>query len=656
MKPTTMVMAAFAATFVTILGAGTARLETTKAAKRDWLMRVVESNEEAEKLVVDSGPPPEDKRVHEKSDFISSSSDQKTTVGQQQVLATAMNGSKPHILVFLMDDLGYYDVGFADNAREETQRSTPYISSLAKEEGIILTRHYAHWHCSPSRRSFLTGRLPMHAGGDDLTYFLDDDQDMRFTWISEKLKLANYFNLFYGKVHIGTESVRMLPSHRGFDDFWGFLDGSQTYSGSGGRWRNFAPNYSSKYSTELFGDQMVEQIEKELGSASPRPIFLFSSMQVPHTPLQKAPRRISRYRNAWGEQLVQDSEGNVVERFNLLQWVMYYADVEIQRVIELFKKDKALWDNTLIVFISDNGGTTTKAPGNNFPLRGEKGTSFEGSYRGTGFISGGVIPESLRGTKNDKIMHIADWYRTFCNLAGVDAEDDPPQAPKHGVDSVADPQFPNVTLTDGSQENIWGDFSFPRVDSKDLWPFLMNPSESGVTGIHSQLMLSREVFLKGHLKLILAQPCSTGITSTLEECKDDAHYGWVDQNNLWTDEESLPCLQKFDVRKTEAYNDGIFRFQPCLFNITADPREQNPLDDPEQIASIWADFNSTLVHQYTIQLPQKELYGMTPFFCKGPCFIPEVAIKHFDLRNKKELAPHCGIFHTEFPHLQYCEV
>ncbi|GBG24187.1 Arylsulfatase B [Hondaea fermentalgiana] len=577
--------------------------------------------------------------------------------------AQAAVGTKPNILVFLWDDLGLADAGFAPQAREETQESMPFLTQLAEEEGVILTRHYASWHCSPSRRSFLTGREPTHVGGDELTDFEDDDMDMRMTWISEKLTDAGYYSLFYGKGHIGARSIRMLPRHRGFHEHMGFLGGSQTYYGSGGRWKNLEMDTDSTYSALYWGNSMVSNIKDELAESSPRPIFLFYALQAPHTPLKSIPSN-SRYSNSYGStKYYNEYQDANVENFDLLQWNVYAADVEIERVVSLFQDDEAVWNNTLVVFISDNGGTSNKAPGNNYPLRGEKGTAFEGGFRTASFVSGGIIPASQRGSFNNKIYHISDWYRTFCNLAGVSGDDDPPMGPAFPnltLDDVPDAQYPNVTDPTNSSRQVdaYGMLSYPPVDSKDMWPSLMQPTEYARDAVHPVLVLSREAVLMGDMKLILAQPCSMGITSDIE-CKDDVHFGWVDRDNIFSDDDGLDCLQFFDNRDVEAFMDGSFRFRPCLFNVTADYREKSPIDDVETQTKLWAALNETLLYQYTIRLPIKGKFGMTPFYCSGPCFEYDYALTYYGLNpsNSKQssyMVPQCGVYQTDAVGHDFC--
>ena len=94
---------------------------------------------------------------------------------------------RPHLISILQDDLGWYDSGINNPAAAAW---SPNITSLAKQ-GVVLDYHYTHWHCSPSRRSFLTGRLPIHHG-EQLSANKDDDIDLRMGWISDKLSQAGY--------------------------------------------------------------------------------------------------------------------------------------------------------------------------------------------------------------------------------------------------------------------------------------------------------------------------------------------------------------------------------------------------------------------------------------------------------------------------------
>ena len=87
-----------------------------------------------------------------------------------------------------------------------------------------------------------------------------------------------------------------------------------------------------------------------------------------------------------------------------------------------------MWENTLLVFSTDNGGNLGGS-GINYPLRGGKYTFWQGGVRGLGFVAGGLVPRHLRGTTWDGAVHAADWYTTFASLAGVEAGDSGPVSP-----------------------------------------------------------------------------------------------------------------------------------------------------------------------------------------------------------------------------------
>ena len=144
----------------------------------------------------------------------------------------------PHLISILQDDLGYYDSGVHS---EKASLFTHNISALAKE-GIVLTNHYTHWHCSPTRRSFLSGRLPIHHG-EQLSADDSDDIDLRTTWISGKLASAGYEGHWFGKWHTGFRSMAHLGASNGFKTTVGSFQTGGAYSGPkhSMRWQNDHP-------------------------------------------------------------------------------------------------------------------------------------------------------------------------------------------------------------------------------------------------------------------------------------------------------------------------------------------------------------------------------------------------------------------------------
>jgi arylsulfatase A-like enzyme len=101
----------------------------------------------------------------------------------------------------------------------------------------------------------------------------------------------------------------------------------------------------------------------------------------------------------------------------------HFMDVDVGLFVDALKME-AMWEQTLVIFSSDNGGREDGGfGGNNWPLRGMKFTDFEGGTRVAAFASGGVIPQQMHGTKLEQLIHICDWYHTFAYLAGVDPVD-----------------------------------------------------------------------------------------------------------------------------------------------------------------------------------------------------------------------------------------
>ena len=143
--------------------------------------------------------------------------------------------TQPNIIFILQDDLGHYNVAFnadrTDEPSPDVAAVSPQITALAKQ-GIILDRHYVHWHCSPTRRSLLTGRTPLHHG-EELSGITTDDIDLRWKTIGQKLEGVGYKSHWYGKGHTGYMSMQHLPHRIGFSSgHIGFLSGAMSYHGS----------------------------------------------------------------------------------------------------------------------------------------------------------------------------------------------------------------------------------------------------------------------------------------------------------------------------------------------------------------------------------------------------------------------------------------
>lgn len=280
-------------------------------------------------------------------------------------------GSRPHLVFVLQDDLGYYDVAFNGNTNASSVSAN--ISALAAE-GIVLKRHYVHWHCSPTRRSFVSGRLPVHHH-EQLGGVASDDLDLRYTWFPKKLTTAGYKNFAFGKLDTGCKSMNHLPTRNGFHEFVGFLPGAQLYSGPE-RWENEHPIYNDTffsdipagceaatkgdhasrgfcakmYSTDLYGRLALQAVQDHPPAV---PLFLYLPFQAVHVPYTAPP--------SWPG-----------DNSTLYRSMLWDADVYVGAIVNALKQ-KEMYATTLIVYSSDNGGV---ADGNNYPLRGCKATNW----------------------------------------------------------------------------------------------------------------------------------------------------------------------------------------------------------------------------------------------------------------------------------------
>jgi hypothetical protein len=265
-----------------------------------------------------------------------------------------------------------------------------------------------------------------------------------------------------------------MPLQRGFDGFTGFLPGMEDHW-SALRWRDNVPypnpnlTKTESYSATVYGEYALGTVIAHDPSV---PLFLYLPWQCVHDPHQAPP--------AWPNQ-TSDAE--------VYRGMLWATDVYVGQLVDLLHT-KAMYDNTLIVYSADNGGING---GNNYPLRGQKATNWEGGMRATAFVSGGLIPASLHGTTNNNRFHIVDWYPTFCRLAGVDGRDDAPVAPL-----PVDPSNPNKDVYQGN-------LSWPGVDGVDIWAMLINPTAYNTTSAHPTLVLTREVILAGQYKLVVGE-------------------------------------------------------------------------------------------------------------------------------------------------------
>ncbi len=324
---------------------------------------------------------------------------------RRQFLAAALAPRSPNIVLILADDLGYGDLG----CYGATHNATPHLDRLARD-AVRLTNHYtASPVCSPARASLLTGLMPGRTGVTGVLRDQDDETglDLRLPTLATTLRSKGYTTALIGKWHLGMKGD-YLPRKRGFDYFWGFLNGTIDYfthiSKGGGAtgqpttYENEQPIRWKGYFPDLATTKAVEFIEANTA----KPWFLYLPLALPHTPLQAAPQ--------W-----KKDEPNAEYRGMLRS-----LDDTVGSVRAALERT-AQWDRTVIIFLSDHGWVKKRSPseaGSNGALRGGKYELFEGGIRVPCLVRWPGL--TAPGKTIDSPSWFPDWYPT---LTGVPTRD-----------------------------------------------------------------------------------------------------------------------------------------------------------------------------------------------------------------------------------------
>ncbi|MGB7345649.1 MAG: sulfatase-like hydrolase/transferase [Pirellulaceae bacterium] len=355
----------------------------------------------------------------------------------------------PNILLIVSDDQGYNDLGILGN-----EIITPNLDRLAKE-GTRLTNFYVAWPaCTPSRGALLTGRYPQRNGIYDMIrneapdyghkYTHEEYQvsferiggmDLREILLPEILKTAGYRSGIFGKWDLGTLR-RYLPTSRGFDDFYGFVNtGVDYYSheryGVPSMYRNLTPTTDDKgtYCTELFEREALRFLD---GNDDRTPFFLYLPFNAPHGASALDPKIRSTVQapakfKAMYPEVSPEFQTKKSYRYASPATVVtpdarqrdYRAavtcmDESIGKVIDRIEANGQL-DNTIIVFFSDNGGG---GGSDNTPLRGKKGDTWEGGIRVPCLIHwpAGNVPS---GVVNDAFLTSMELVPSFAAASGA---------------------------------------------------------------------------------------------------------------------------------------------------------------------------------------------------------------------------------------------
>jgi arylsulfatase A-like enzyme len=276
--------------------------------------------------------------------------------------AFAKEVKRPNILFIVGDDMGYADVGF----HHCKDIPTPNLDALAAS-GVQFTNGYVSGpYCSPTRAGLLTGRYQERFGHEFNPTGMNGLPLTEIT-IADRLKTAGYVTGLVGKWHLGALPA-MHPQKRGFDEFFGFLGGSHSYVNLTGIFRGTEQVNELDYTTDAFGREAISFIDRH----QKQPWFLYLAFNAVHTPMDATDDRLAKFAN------IQDKQRRT---YNAMMLAM---DENIGKVLKKLA-NTGLEKNTLVIFISDNGGPTMKGVtingSSNLPLRGSKRTTLEGGIR-----------------------------------------------------------------------------------------------------------------------------------------------------------------------------------------------------------------------------------------------------------------------------------
>jgi arylsulfatase A-like enzyme len=318
----------------------------------------------------------------------------------------------PNLVFIMADDLGWADVAFHGGSAP-----TPHLHKLAAE-GLELTQHYVAPVCSPTRTGLLTGRCWSRFG------VTNPQNERALPWdtltLPRALKAAGYDTCLTGKWHLGSRP-EWGPNHFGFDHSYGSL------AGGVGPWDHFykrGPFQTTWHRNEQLlserghvTDLIAQEAVNWIADRKDRPFFLYVPFTAVHLPVKEP--------DEWLARVPKQIQGDVPRHYAAC--IMHLDDAVGRIVAALDNAGKR--HSTLLIFTSDNGGSTAenagqtypadeyprgKLPGNNAPWRGRKGDLYEGGIHVPAIAS---WPGTLQPGKCTAPLHITDWMPTFCALA-----------------------------------------------------------------------------------------------------------------------------------------------------------------------------------------------------------------------------------------------
>ncbi len=345
--------------------------------------------------------------------------------------------TKPNIVVIVADDLGYADVLF--NPLHPKEVTTPHLNALAKQS-VICRQGYVSGHvCSPTRAGLMTGRyqqrLGLYTGGE-----AGSGLPMGEKIFPQHLKPAGYATAQFGKWHLGP-TPEWSPARRGFDEVFGFLGrGAHDYFKLGDPDDPIYRGTNIVKETGYLTDRLGEEAASFISRHKAQPFFVYLAFNAVHAPLQAPADEIAKFNTGSTER-------------NTLLAMGKRMDDAIGRVVGTLKAE-GVWENTLLFFISDNGGPLAQTA-NNTPLRAGKHSDYEGGIRVPFLV---CWPAMLKPGESQSPVIALDILPTALAAAGVSAADAKPFDGKNILPMLRGetPSQPrHLFWSAGSEEGWW---------------------------------------------------------------------------------------------------------------------------------------------------------------------------------------------------------
>ncbi|MFK7920637.1 MAG: sulfatase-like hydrolase/transferase [Bacteroidia bacterium] len=361
------------------------------------------------------------------------------------------NETQPNIIVILVDDAGYADFGFMGSP----DLATPQIDKLAQRGMIFTDAHVTASVCGPSRAGLMSGQYQQRFGFECNPPQHFAGIDIGPPTMAESLQAAGYRTAAFGKWHLG-DVKEARPLERGFDYFWGFLAGGRHYfphaeNDREGDLRSIQENGAfttfDGYLTDVLGDKAVDFIDRN----ADEPFFMYWAPNAVHTPMEATAEDLARFENHPRQTLAA------------MTWAL---DRSVGKIVSKLEAEDLL-DNTLIFFLSDNGGATNNQSTNG-ALKGFKGNEFEGGHRVAFFAH---WPSEIKaGQEFTGLSSSLDIFATAVDAAKASL------APDHALDGVSLlPYFRNEMTANPHKRLFWrkdgmaaareGEMKLIRVDS-----------------------------------------------------------------------------------------------------------------------------------------------------------------------------------------------